>query len=99
MLGRVCFEAGRYPEAAQAFGEAHRLAPYRVRDMETYSTLLWHMKDEEALAQLAHSLVSIGRNWSPEAWVAVANCFSLDGDHQAALKSLGRSMQLYRSAH
>ncbi|KAJ1725890.1 anaphase-promoting complex subunit cdc27, partial [Coemansia biformis] len=99
MLGRVCFEAGRYPEAAQAFGEAHRLAPHRVRGMETYSTLLWHMKNEEALAQLAHAMVTTGRNWSPEAWIAVANSFSLDGDHQAALKSLARSVQLYRSSH
>ncbi|KAJ2545560.1 anaphase-promoting complex subunit cdc27 [Coemansia sp. RSA 1822] len=99
MLGRICFEAGRYPEAAQAFGEAHRMAPYRVRDMDTYSTLLWHTKHEEALAQLAHKMVSVGRNTSPEAWIAVANCFSLDGDHASALKSLARSIQLYKSSH
>ncbi|KAJ2551779.1 anaphase-promoting complex subunit cdc27 [Coemansia sp. RSA 1933] len=99
MLGRVCFEAGRYPEAAQAFSLGHRLAPFRVRDMDTYSTLLWHMKREETLAQLAHTMVSIGRTWSPEAWIAVANCFSLDGDHASALKSLARSIQLYKSSH
>ncbi|KAJ2151725.1 anaphase-promoting complex subunit cdc27 [Coemansia sp. RSA 637] len=99
MLGRICFEAGRYPEAAQAFGEAHRMAPYRVRDMDTYSTLLWHTKHEEALAQLAHKMVSVGRNTSPEAWIAVANCFSLDGDHASALKSLTRSIQMYKSSH
>ncbi|KAJ2851114.1 anaphase-promoting complex subunit cdc27 [Coemansia brasiliensis] len=98
MLGRICFEAGRYPEAAQAFTEARRLAPYRVRDMDIYSTLLWHMKREEDLAHLAHSLVSVGRNWSPEAWIAVANCFSLDGDHQSAIKSLTRCIQLYKLA-
>ncbi|KAJ2732141.1 anaphase-promoting complex subunit cdc27, partial [Coemansia sp. BCRC 34962] len=98
MLGRICFEAGRYPEAAQAFAAAHQLAPYRMRDMDIYSTLLWHMKREETLAQLAHSMVSAGRNWSPEAWVAVANCFSLDGDHLSALRSLGRSIQLYKAA-
>ncbi|KAI9477571.1 hypothetical protein BX667DRAFT_496846 [Coemansia mojavensis] len=98
MLGRICFEAGRYPEAAQAFAEARRLAPYRVRDMDIYSTLLWHMKREEDLAQLAHYLVSVGRNWSPEAWIAVANCFSLDGDHQSAIKSLTRCIQLYKLA-
>ncbi|KAJ2389483.1 hypothetical protein GGI23_005827, partial [Coemansia sp. RSA 2559] len=95
MLGRICFEAGRYPEAAQAFSAGHRLAPFRVRDMDTYSTLLWHMKREESLAQLAHTMVSVGRTWSPEAWIAVANCFSLDGDHASALKSLARSIQLY----
>ncbi|KAJ2881933.1 anaphase-promoting complex subunit cdc27, partial [Coemansia aciculifera] len=98
MLGRICFETGRYPEAAQAFAAAHQLAPYRMRDMDLYSTLLWHMKREETLAQLAHSMVSAGRNWSPEAWIAVANCFSLDGDHLSALRSLGRSIQLYRAA-
>ncbi|KAJ2346505.1 anaphase-promoting complex subunit cdc27, partial [Coemansia sp. RSA 2618] len=96
VLGRICFEAGRYPEAARAFGAAHSAAPYRVRDMDTYSTLLWHMKREETLAALAHAMVGAGRNWSPEAWVAVANCFSLDGDHAAALKSLTRSIQLHQ---
>ncbi|KAJ2887676.1 anaphase-promoting complex subunit cdc27, partial [Coemansia aciculifera] len=99
MLGRICFEAGRYPEAAQAFAAAQQLAPYRMRDMDMYSTLLWHMKREETLAQLAHSMVAAGRNWSPEAWVAVANCFSLDGDHASALRSLGRSIQLFKAAH
>ncbi|KAJ2814509.1 anaphase-promoting complex subunit cdc27, partial [Coemansia furcata] len=95
VLGRLCFEAGRYPEAARAFAAAHELAPYRVRDMDAYSTLLWHMRREEDLAQLAHALVRAGRSWSPEAWVAVANCFSLDGDHASAQRSLGRSIQLY----
>ncbi|KAJ2497872.1 anaphase-promoting complex subunit cdc27 [Coemansia sp. RSA 2052] len=99
LLGRICFEAGRYPEAAQAFAAAQQLAPYRMRDMDMYSTLLWHMKREETLAQLAHSMVSAGRNWSPEAWIAVANCFSLDGDHSSALRSLGRSIQLFKAAH
>ncbi|KAI8323528.1 TPR-like protein [Martensiomyces pterosporus] len=99
LLGRICFEAGRYPEAARAFESGHRLAPYRVRDMDIYSTLLWHMKREERLAQLAHAMISVGRNWSPEAWLTVANCFSLDGDHAAALKSLSRSIQLYKSSH
>ncbi|KAJ1663574.1 anaphase-promoting complex subunit cdc27 [Coemansia sp. RSA 1646] len=98
MLGRICFEAGRYPEAAQAFSVGHRLAPFRVRDMDMYSTLLWHMKREESLAQLAHTMVSVGRTWSPEAWIAVANCFSLDGDHTSALKSLARSIQLHKSS-
>ncbi|KAJ2797045.1 anaphase-promoting complex subunit cdc27, partial [Coemansia furcata] len=95
VLGRICFEAGRYPEAARAFAAAHVLAPYRVRDMDVYSTLLWHMRREEDLAQLAHAMVQAGRGWSPEAWVAVANCFSLEGDHASAQRSLGRSIQLY----
>ncbi|KAJ1889734.1 anaphase-promoting complex subunit cdc27 [Kickxella alabastrina] len=99
LLGRICFEAGRYPESAHAFGAAHQLAPYRTRDMDIYSTLLWHTKNEEALAQLAQTMVSAGRNWSPEAWIAVANCFSLDGDHESALKSLGRGIQLFKAAH
>ncbi|KAJ1988902.1 anaphase-promoting complex subunit cdc27 [Coemansia sp. RSA 1358] len=99
MLGRICFEAGRYPEAAQSFSGGHQLAPFRVRDMDIYSTLLWHMKREEALAHLAHTMISAGRNWSPEAWITVANCFSLDGDHSSALKSLSRSVQLYKASH
>ncbi|KAJ2867534.1 anaphase-promoting complex subunit cdc27, partial [Coemansia asiatica] len=57
------------------------------------------MKKEEELANLAHTMVSVGRNWSPEAWIAVANCFSLDGDHGSALKSLARSIQLFKASH
>ncbi|ORX69782.1 TPR-like protein, partial [Linderina pennispora] len=93
LLGRICFEAGRFPEAHRAFSSGHHIAPHRVRDMDIYSTLLWHMKREESLAQLAHDMISIGRTWSPEAWITVANCFSLDGDRQSALKSLRRSIQ------
>ncbi|KAJ2804357.1 anaphase-promoting complex subunit cdc27 [Coemansia guatemalensis] len=98
LLGRTCFEAGRYAEAQQAFAAAAAAAGYRVRDMDAYSTLLWHMRDEQGLAQLATGLVAAGRTWSPEAWVAAANSFSLDGDHRAAQRSLARAVQLHRTA-
>ncbi|KAJ2083831.1 anaphase-promoting complex subunit cdc27 [Coemansia sp. RSA 988] len=98
LLGRMCFEAGRYKEARQAFAAAAAAAGYRVRDMDAYSTLLWHMRDEQGLAQLATGLVAAGRTWSPEAWVAAANSFSLDGDHRSAQRSLNRAVQLHRAA-
>ncbi|PIA16916.1 TPR-like protein [Coemansia reversa NRRL 1564] len=98
LLGRTCFEAGRYTEAQQAFAASSAAAGYRVRDMDAYSTLLWHMRDEQGLAQLAAGLVAAGRTWSPEAWVAAANSFSLDGDHRAAQRSLTRAVQLHRGA-
>ncbi|KAJ1675578.1 anaphase-promoting complex subunit cdc27 [Spiromyces aspiralis] len=98
LLGKTCFESGLYDEAEQAFSAAHHIDPHRLRDMDIYSTLLWHMRRESQLAQLAHSLIDVARNWGPEAWLATANLFSLKGSHGSALKCLARAIQLYATA-
>ena len=47
-----------------------------VQGMEVYSTVLWHLKRETALSNLAQEAVGWDRR-SPHAWAIMGNCFSL----------------------
>ena len=62
-----------------------------LQGMEVYSTVLWHMKREVDLANLAHEAVQL--DWhAPQAWVVMGNCFSLQkvGSRQ---RGMGRAWQ------
>src|SRR5687767_6542738 len=61
--------------------------------MEIYSTTLWHLHKDAALSYLAHELVDFDRR-APQAWIAVGNCFSLQKEHDMALKCFQRAIQL-----
>ncbi|KAL1957231.1 hypothetical protein VTO42DRAFT_6265 [Malbranchea cinnamomea] len=92
-IGRAYYELALYPEAEKYFMRVKTIAPSRVEDMEVYSTVLWHLKNEVELAYLAHELMTIDR-LSPQAWCAIGNSFSLHGDHDQALKCFKRATQL-----
>lgn len=61
--------------------------------MEVFSTILWHQRKDVDLSYLAHDLVDMDR-LSPESWCALGNCFSLQRDHDQALKCFKRATQL-----
>jgi anaphase-promoting complex subunit 3 len=82
-----------YAEAAQYFSRVQTLAPSRVEDMEIYSTVLWHLKNDVELAYLAHQLLEADR-LSPQAWCAIGNSFSHQRDHDQALKCFKRATML-----
>ncbi|EFN54950.1 hypothetical protein CHLNCDRAFT_24117 [Chlorella variabilis] len=92
-VGRAFFEMVDYPEAAKAFSWARQVDPYRLRGLEVYSTVLWHCKREVELAQLAQAASSLDRH-SPYAWCAMGNCFSLQKEHETALRYFQRALQL-----
>ncbi|KAK4694261.1 anaphase-promoting complex subunit 3, partial [Lecanoromycetidae sp. Uapishka_2] len=92
-IGRAYHEQTSYVEAEKTFTRIKTLAPSRLEDMEVYSTVLWHLKNDIDLAFLAHEIVEIDRN-SPQAWCAVGNSFSLQRDHDQALKCFKRATQL-----
>ncbi|RPA78954.1 TPR-like protein [Ascobolus immersus RN42] len=92
-LGRVYFEMVQYPDAEKAFNKVRRLDPTRTLDMEVFSTLLWHLRKEVELAHLAHELTDLNR-LSPQAWCAIGNSFSLQREHDSALKCFKRATQL-----
>lgn len=92
-IGRAYYEQAMYGEAAQFFVRVRTIAPSRIEDMEVYSTVLWHLKNEVELAYLAHELMEIDR-LSPQAWCAIGNSFSLQSDHDQALKCFKRATQL-----
>ncbi|KAL1964958.1 hypothetical protein VTN77DRAFT_6158 [Rasamsonia byssochlamydoides] len=92
-IGRAYYEQALYPEAEKYFIRVKALAPSRLEDMEIYSTVLWHLKNDVELAYLAHELMEIDR-LSPQAWCAVGNSFSHQRDHDQALKCFKRATQL-----
>lgn len=92
-IGRAQFEQASYQEAEKTFSRLKAMVPSRTEDMEVYSTALWHLKEEIGLAFLAHETNELDRN-SPQAWCAVGNSFSLQRDHDQALKCFKRATQL-----
>jgi anaphase-promoting complex subunit 3 len=61
--------------------------------MEHYSTLLWHLGDLPALSHLSQTLISIDRE-SAQPWIAAGNCFSLQQDHDEAMRCFRRATQV-----
>jgi tetratricopeptide (TPR) repeat protein len=62
--------------------------------MELYSTALWHLQKEVALSALAQALLEQDR-LSPAAWCATGNCFSLQKEHDSAIKFFQRAVQVW----
>ncbi|CAG8517142.1 7634_t:CDS:2 [Ambispora gerdemannii] len=92
-LGKAHFELVDYPRAEHCFQWVRNVEPFRMEDMEIYSTALWHMRKDVALSTLAHELVEYDRR-SPQAWCAVGNCFSRQQEQDMALKCFQRAIQL-----
>jgi anaphase-promoting complex subunit 3 len=92
-LARARFEMGEYALAQTVFSQLRRLQPDRVEDLELQSTCLWHLKREVELSFLAHEAMDLDR-LAPQAWCVLANCFSLQREHDQALKCITRAIQL-----
>lgn len=92
-IGRCYMECIKYQEAEKFFAEALRIEPHRLEGIEYYSSCLWHLKKQVELCTLAHDALDKSR-FAPEAWIAVGNCFSLQKEHENALKFFNRAIQL-----
>jgi anaphase-promoting complex subunit 3 len=92
-IGKAFYEQGSYADAEKFFIRVKQNSASVLEDMEVYSTVLWHMKNEVELAYLAHELMETDR-LSPQAWCAVGNSFSLQREHEQALKCFKRTTQL-----
>lgn len=92
-MGRAHYEQASYAEAEKYYKRIRQIAPTRFKDMEIYSTILWHLKRETDLAFLSHELVDA--SWlTPQAWCALGNSWSLTRDHEQALRCFKRATQL-----
>ncbi len=92
-IGKAYYEQASYADAEKFFIRVKQNSASVLEDMEVYSTVLWHMKNEVELAYLAHELMETDR-LSPQAWCAVGNSFSLQREHEQALKCFKRATQL-----
>ncbi|TEB36224.1 TPR-like protein [Coprinellus micaceus] len=93
MVGKVHYELQDYTSAERAFKGAREIEPYRLWDMEVYSTLLWHLQKNVELSYLAQELLNIDPQ-SAQAWIAIGNLFSLQKDRAQALTCFRRASQL-----
>ncbi|KAK3591934.1 hypothetical protein CHS0354_031436 [Potamilus streckersoni] len=91
-LGRAYFELTEYQKAEKIFSEVRLNEPYHLEGMEYYSTALWHLQKEVELSALAQHLTEIDKR-SPEAWCTTGNCFSLQKEHDIAIKFFQRAIQ------
>ncbi|XP_074334260.1 cell division cycle protein 27 homolog B-like isoform X2 [Apium graveolens] len=92
-VGKANFELVNYLEADRAFSQARLISPYSLAGMDIYSTVLFHLKEDMKLSYLAQELVSTDR-LAPQSWCAMGNCYSLQKDHETALKNFQRAVQL-----
>ncbi|KAL5697576.1 hypothetical protein ACHQM5_028702 [Ranunculus cassubicifolius] len=92
-VGKAYFEMVNYLEAEHAFILARRASPYSLEGMDIYSTVLYHLKKEMRLSYLAQELISTDR-LAPQSWCAIGNCYSLQKDHETALKNFQRAVNL-----
>ena len=67
--------------------------PYRVEGLDYFSTCLWHLKKQVDLCWLSNHVLELTL-FSPETWIVVGNCFSLQKEHEVALKFFNRAIQL-----
>uniref|UniRef100_A0A8C1L2D3 Cell division cycle protein 27 homolog n=1 Tax=Cyprinus carpio TaxID=7962 RepID=A0A8C1L2D3_CYPCA len=87
------FELAEYMQAERIFSEVRRIESYRVEGMEIYSTTLWHLQKDVALSALSKDLTDMDKN-SPEPWCVAGNCFSLQREHDIAIKFFTRAIQV-----
>ncbi|XP_061701702.1 cell division cycle protein 27 homolog isoform X2 [Syngnathoides biaculeatus] len=92
-IGRAYFELAEYTQAERLFSEVRRMESYRVEGMEIYSTTLWHLQKDVALSALSKDLTDMDKN-CPEAWCVAGNCFSLQREHDIAIKFFQRAIQV-----
>lgn len=96
LLGSAYFAISDYRACMLVLREMLRMEPYRTAGLEILSTALWHLKKEKELAALAQQSTAVDK-LSPEVWCVVGNCFSLQREHQSAIRFFERALQLNTS--
>lgn len=93
LLAKISFDSIDYPQARKYFEKLKSKMPHRIKDMDKYSTVLWHLKDQKALSYLAQSLMKLDP-MSPEAFVALGNSFSLAKEHENAISCFEKATKI-----
>jgi anaphase-promoting complex subunit 3 len=87
------FEKSKYEESRTIFKKLRFVEPAYIEGMDIYSTVLWHLKDDVELSNLAHELVATHAN-ACQTWCVVGNCFSLQKEHENALIFFQRAIDI-----
>lgn len=92
-IGRAYYEKTNYNESVKYYESARKLEPYRLKGMEYYSSALWQLHKEVELSILAKELMNSDQE-APETWCAAGNCYSLQKEHESAIKYLERAIKV-----
>lgn len=92
-MGRCYFEMVDYHKAIAMFKLSRKAGIQNTDGLELYSTALWHLKKEVELSYLAQQVLELDK-LAPESWIVLGNCFSLQKEHETALKFFKRATQL-----
>jgi anaphase-promoting complex subunit 3 len=83
----------RHKECEKVFKECLKVDPARLEGLEFFSSCLWHLKDQYQLCNLANHALELS-HYTPETWIIVGNCYSLQKEHEIALKFFNRATQI-----
>ena len=75
------------------YNKAYKEEPYRLEGLEYFSTCLWHLKRQVELCFLSNFCLEKSL-FAPETWCVVGNCYSLQKEHETALRFFNRAIQL-----
>lgn len=92
-IARALYEKTNYNESMKYYEAARKLEPYRMEGMEYYSSALWHLHKEVELSILAKELMDFDQD-APETWCVAGNCYSLQKEHESAIKYLERAIKV-----
>lgn len=92
-VGLCYFESADYTKAEQVYKQVWRTEPQRVEGLEFYSSALWHLRKDIELGFLAQQVLQ-GNRLKPQVWCVVGNCFSLQKEHDTAIKFFKRAIQV-----
>ena len=90
---RAHVDAVDYSKAHRIFTELRRLEPWQLYGMDLFSTVLWYEGADQELSQLASDLLTLDRS-APEPWTATGNYYSLQREHDTAIRFFRRALQV-----
>lgn len=92
-IGRAFYERANYNESVTYYQSSRKREPYRLEGMEYFSSALWHLHREIQLSVLAKELMEFDQD-APETWCVAGNCYSLQKEHETAIKYLERAIKV-----
>lgn len=92
-LGRLHFEIVNYEQSEVYFEKLRKIDRTRIKDMEYYSTLLWHLNKEVEMSFLSHELFQIDSN-NEVTWISIGNLFSFKKEPEEAIKCFNKSIEI-----
>ena len=92
-LGRCYFEKYDFIGAIDYFQRGFQESPYRVEDIDIFSSALWYEKKSSELCYLLHNKLKHAY-YAPQTWVTAGNFYSLQKERDTAIKCFNRAIQL-----